>query len=88
MRIQFALLQSQLAEFVCCRYGHALLSAWSASNEELISATPAPAPLLLPEPLHMPEAGFDALAETRTKGTQTMSSWQVRGGSSLTAMSI
>lgn len=55
-----------------------LLSAWSANSEELMAAVPAPeAPLLLPEPSPNPDAGFDGLSEARSKGTQTMTSWQV-----------
>ena len=55
-----------------------LLSAWSANSEELIAAVPAPeAPVLMPEPPINPDAGFDALSEARSKGTQTMTSWQV-----------
>ncbi len=55
-----------------------LLSAWSASNEEVVALPPpADAPLLLPEPLSTPDAAFDGLNEARSKGTQTMTSWQV-----------
>ncbi|KAK9868824.1 hypothetical protein WJX84_006782 [Apatococcus fuscideae] len=60
------------------RYGHVLLSAWSASNEEVVALPPpADAALLLPEPLSTPDAAFDGLNEARSKGTQTMTSWQV-----------